>query len=66
MTDTPREMKLITDEGIIKAWVAIFSKTFYFSKEPTEDELLMIRLKSVAIAQLKADTEAQVESDIEL
>ena len=50
-------MKIITDEQINRAFDGAFDKPLYFDYKPTEEEIITIRLRAVAQAQLDADKE---------
>ena len=47
-----RQMKL-TDKEILEAWESAFDKPISFYHKPTADDILLIRIKAVLVAEEK-------------
>uniref|UniRef100_A0A6H1ZG77 Uncharacterized protein n=1 Tax=viral metagenome TaxID=1070528 RepID=A0A6H1ZG77_9ZZZZ len=56
-----RELKILSDEKILFAWNNFPERTF--DHEPTYDDILLLRLVSVANAQVQEDRKALKEND---
>jgi len=49
----------LTDKDLLEAWENTFEQAVYFDHQPTADEIITIRLRAVAQAQVK-DCQRQI------